>query len=186
MTLKKGIEMTDNEPKVVTPTTENNEPNGGQEKTFTQAELNSIIEDRLAKARKNMPSKEELQQYNEWKENQKTEQEKINEKINQLQTSNGTLTSENSQLKAQLEVLNSNAKKEFVRFVTSEVLAMVNETTDLKTAIKNYKKDNPQYFGDTVIKKTQTSPSLNSGGDKPQTTNDIMNSILRGNNQDYK
>ena len=176
--------MTDNEPKVVTPTTENNEPNGGQEKTFTQAELNSIIEDRLAKARKNMPSKEELQQYNEWKENQKTEQEKINEKINQLQTSNGTLTSENSQLKAQLEVLNSNAKKEFVRFVTSEVLAMVNETTDLKTAIKNYKKDNPQYFGDTVIKKIQTSPSLNAGGDKPQTTNDIMNSILRGNNQD--
>ena len=176
--------MTDNEPKVVTPTTENNEPNGGQEKTFTQAELNSIIEDRLAKARKNMPSKEELQQYNEWKENQKTEQEKINEKINQLQTSNGTLTSENSQLKAQLEVLNSNAKKEFVRFVTSEVLAMVNETTDLKTAIKNYKKDNPQYFGDTVIKKTQTSPSLNAGGDKPQTTNDIMNSILRGNNQE--
>lgn len=176
--------MTDNEPKVVTPTTENNEQNGGQEKTFTQAELNSIIEDRLAKARKNMPSKEELQQYNEWKENQKTEQEKINEKINQLQTSNGTLTNENSQLKAQLEVLNSNAKKEFVRFVTSEVLAMVNETTDLKTAIKNYKKDNPQYFGDTVIKKTQTSPSLNAGGDKPQTTNDIMNSILRGDNQD--
>lgn len=176
--------MEDNkENKVVTPTT-NTPENGGQEKTFTQAELNSIIEDRLAKARKNIPSKEELQQYNEWKENQKTEQEKINEKINQLQTSNGTLTNENSQLKAQLEVLNSNAKKEFVRFVTSEVLAMVNETTDLKTAIKNYKKDNPQYFGDTVIKKTQTSPSLNNGGDKPQTTNDIMNSILRGNNQD--
>lgn len=168
---------------VVTPTTNTTE-DGGKEKTFTQAELNSIIEDRLAKARKNMPSKEELQQYNEWKENQKTEQEKINEKINQLQTSNGTLTNENSQLKAQLEVLNSNAKKEFVRFVTSEVLAIVNETTDLKTAIKNYKKDNPQYFGDTVIKKTQTSPSLNAGGDKPQTTNDIMNSILRGNNQD--
>lgn len=169
--------------KVVTPTT-NTPENGGQEKTFTQAELNSIIEDRLAKARKNIPSKEELQQYNEWKENQKTEQEKINEKINQLQTSNGTLINENSQLKAQLEVLNNNVKKEFVRFVTSEVLSMVNETTDLKTAIKSYKKDNPQYFGDTVIKKTQTSPSLNTGGDKPQTTNDIMNSILRGNNQD--
>ena len=76
------------------------------------------------------------------------------------------------------------AKKEFVRFVTSEVLAMVNDTTDLKTAIKSYKKDNPQYFGDTVIKKTQTSPSLNAGGDKPQTTNDIMNNIMRGANQE--
>ena len=59
-----------------------------------------------------------------------------------------------------------------------------NDEVDLVTALKSYKKDNPQYFGDTVIKKTQTSPSLNAGGDKPQTTNDIMNSILRGNNQD--
>ena len=177
--------MADNESNVVTPTTNTEKQNGGQEvKTFTQEEVNSIVEERLAKVKKNMPSKEELQQYNEWKETQKTEQEKINDKINQLQTNNVTLTNENSQLKAQLEVLNSNAKKEFVRFVTSEVLAMVNDTTDLKTAIKSYKKDNPQYFGDTVIKKTQTSPSLNAGGDKPQTTNDIMNSILRGNNQD--
>lgn len=177
--------MADNESNVVTPTTNTEKQNGGQEvKTFTQEEVNSIVEERLAKVKKNMPSKEELQQYNEWKETQKTEQEKINDKINQLQTNNGILTNENSQLKAQLEVLNSNAKKEFVRFVTSEVLAMVNDTTDLKTAIKSYKKDNPQYFGDTVIKKTQTSPSLNAGGDKPQTTNDIMNSILRGNNQE--
>lgn len=177
--------MAENNNNVVTPTTNTDTQNGGEEqKTFTQEEVNSIVEERLAKAKKNMPSKEELQQYNEWKETQKTEQEKINDKINQLQTNNGTLTNENSQLKAQLEVLNNNAKKEFVRFVTSEVLAMVNETTDLKTAIKSYKKDNPQYFGDTVIKKTQTSPSLNAGGDKPQTTNDIMNSILRGNNQE--
>lgn len=177
--------MAENNNNVVTPTTNTDTQNGGEEvKTFTQEEVNSIVEERLAKAKKNMPSKEELQQYNEWKETQKTEQEKINDKINQLQTNNGTLTNENSQLKAQLEVLNNNAKKEFVRFITSEVLAMVNETTDLKTAIKSYKKDNPQYFGDTVIKKTQTSPSLNAGGDKPQTTNDIMNSILRGNNQD--
>ena len=177
--------MADNESNVVTPTTNTEKQNGGQDvKTFTQEEVNSIVEERLAKVKKNMPSKEELQQYNEWKETQKTEQEKINDKINQLQTNNGILTNENSQLKAQLEVLNSNAKKEFVRFVTSEVLAMVNDTTDLKTAIKSYKKDNPQYFGDTVIKKTQTSPSLNAGGDKPQTTNDIMNNILRGANQE--
>ena len=177
--------MAENNNNVVTPTTNTDTQNGGEEvKTFTQEEVNSIVEERLAKAKKNMPSKEELQQYNEWKETQKTEQEKINDKINQLQTNNVTLTNENSQLKAQLEVLNNNAKKEFVRFITSEVLAMVNETTDLKTALKSYKKDNPQYFGDTIIKKTQTSPSLNAGGDKPQTTNDIMNSILRGNNQD--
>lgn len=171
------------ENKPVTPTgTEQN--NGGEAKTFTQEEVNDIVETRLAKLKKDIPSKEELQQYNDWKQSKKTEQEKINGQITELKTSNGTLTNENTRLKAQLEIMDSNVKKEFVKFVTSEVLAMTNETTDLKTALKSYKKDNPQYFGDTVVRKTQTSPSLNAGGDKPQTTNDIMNSILRGSSQE--
>ena len=53
MTLKKGFEMEDNKDnKVETPTT-NTPENGGQEqKTFTQEELNTIVETRLAKAKK--------------------------------------------------------------------------------------------------------------------------------------
>ena len=185
MTLKKGFELEDNKDnKVVTPTTETQENGGKEQKTFTQEELNAIIETRLAKAKKDMPSKEELKKYNEWKEAQKTEQEKNEDLMNQLKTNNGTLTDENTKLKAQIQIMNSNVKKEFVKFVTSEVLAMVSDEVDLVSALKSYKKDNPQYFGDTVIKKTQTSPSLNAGGNKPQTTNDIMNNILRGNNQD--
>ncbi|MFR2207204.1 MAG: hypothetical protein ACLS59_06675 [Clostridia bacterium] len=185
MTLKKGFEMEENKDnEVVTPTTGTQENGGKEQKTFTQEELNTIVEARLAKARKDMPSKEELQAYNEWKQTQKTEQEKNEELMNQLKTNNGTLTNENTKLKAQIQIMNSNVKKEFVKFVTSEVLAMVSDEVDLVTALKSYKKDNPQYFGDTVIKKTQTSPSLNAGGDKPQTTNDIMNNILRGANQE--
>lgn len=177
--------MAENNNNVVTPTTNTDTQNGGQEqKTFTQEELNAIIETRLAKAKKDMPSKEELQAYNEWKQTQKTEQEKNEDLMNQLKTNNGTLTNENTKLKAQIQIMNSNVKKEFVKFVTSEVLSMTNDEVDLVTALKSYKKDNPQYFGDTVIKKTQTSPSLNAGGDKPQTTNDIMNNILRGANQE--
>ena len=185
MTLKKGFEMEDNKDnKVVTPTT-NTPENGGQEqKTFTQEELNEIVETRLAKAKKDMPSKEELQAYNEWKQNQKTEQEKNEELMNQLKANNGTLTDENAKLKAQIQIMNSNVKKEFVKFVTSEIMSQVDDKNDFDTVLKSYKKDNPQYFGDTVIKKTQTSPSLNAGGDKPQTTNDIMNNILRGANQE--
>lgn len=189
MTLKKGFEMEDNKDnKVVTPTTNTSENGGQEQKTFTQEELNTIIETRLAKAnakaKKDMPSKEELQAYNEWKQTQKTDQEKNEELMNQLKANNGTLTDENTKLKAQIQIMNSNVKKEFVKFVTSEVLSMTNDEVDLVTALKSYKKDNPQYFGDTVIKKTQTSPSLNTGGDKPQTTNDIMNNILRGTNQE--
>lgn len=95
-----------------------------------------------------------------------------------------TVTNENKDLKAQLQMSDSNVKKEFSKFVTSEVMSNVNEETDFATALETYKKDNPQYFGDTVVKKVQSSPVL-TGGTQPQTTNDIMNNILRsGRNND--
>ena len=89
------------------------------------------------------------------------------------------VTNENKNLKAQVQMSDSNVKKEFSKFVTSEVMANVNDETDFATALENYKKDNPQYFGDTVVKKVQSSPNLN-GGTKPQTTNDIFNNMVRG------
>lgn len=95
------------------------------------------------------------------------------------------LTNENNDLKVQLQMNDSNVKKEFLKFVTSEVSSQVDDETDFATALENYKKENPQYFGETVVKKVQSSPTLN-GGSKETTTNDIMNDILRGalNNND--
>lgn len=89
-----------------------------------------------------------------------------------------TLTDENKNLKAEVQMNGSNVKKEFSKFVTSEVMSHVNDDTDFATALESYKKENPQYFGDTVVKKVQSSPVLN-GGPQPQSTNDIMNNILR-------
>lgn len=90
-----------------------------------------------------------------------------------------SLTNENKDLKAQVQMNGSNVKKEFSKFVTSEVMANVNDKTDFATALENYKKDNPQYFGETVVKKVQSSPTLASG-EQPTTTNSIMNDIIRG------
>ena len=89
------------------------------------------------------------------------------------------LTNENKDLKAEIQMNGSNVKKEFSKFVRSEVMANVNEETDFTTALESYKKDNPQYFGEVVVKKVQSSPSLNAGGNQPQTTNSIMNDIIR-------
>lgn len=89
-----------------------------------------------------------------------------------------SLTNENKDLKAQLQMSDSNVKKEFMKFVTSEINSQVSDDTDFATALQNYKKENPQYFGDTVVRKVQSSPNLN-GGSKETTTNDIMNNILR-------
>ena len=127
--------------------------------------------------------KEQIEEYKGYK----TENENLSKQLEEKEKSMKgfeDVSNENKSLKAQLKLNENNIKKEFSKFVTSEIMSQVDDKNDFDTVLKSYKKDNPQYFGDTVIKKTQTSPSLNAGGDKTQTTNDIMNNILRGANQD--
>lgn len=102
--------------------------------------------------------------------------EENNKSLENLQN----LTNENNDLKAQIQMTGANVKKEFIKFVTSEVKERTDDKTDFTKALENYKKENPQYFGDTVIKKVQTSPELTGGDTKPQNTSTIMNDILRG------
>ena len=52
-----------------------------EEKTFTQADVDKLIKERIARERKNQLPKEELKAYQEWKESQKTEEEKKNEAL---------------------------------------------------------------------------------------------------------
>lgn len=125
--------------------------------------------------------REQLQEY----------KEKVSKYEDDIKSLNGTieentkslenlqnLTTENKDLKAEIQMNGSNVKKEFSKFVRNEVMSSVNDETDFETALGNYKKENPQYFGDVQVKRVQSSPNL-TGGTQPQTTNDIMNDIIR-------
>ena len=119
----------------------------------------------------------------------KEERDELKDKVKQLETSNSetatklqnleTLTNENKDLKAQLQMGDSNVKKEFSKFVRTEIMSKVNDKNDFESVLKEYKKENPQYFGDTVIKKVQSSPNLQGGETQAPTTNSIMNDLLR-------
>lgn len=144
-------------------------------KTYTKEDLDNSFNAGVKKANSDWQKDEKYKEFLEWKKTCQSDADKLS----LLQNENSTLTNENKTLKAQIEVNNTDVKKEFARFVTSEVMGMVNDSTDFATALENYKKENPQFFGETVIKKVQSSPAL-TGGTQPQTTNDIMNSLLRG------
>lgn len=119
----------------------------------------------------------------------KEERDSLKDKVKELESSNSdtatklqnldALTNENKDLKAQLQMGDSNVKKEFSKFVRTEIMSKVNDKNDFESVLKEYKKENPQYFGDTVIKKVQSSPNLNGGEPQAPTTNSIMNDILR-------
>lgn len=146
------------------------------EKTYTHIDVDNSFKAGYKKAKTEFEKSDDYKNYQEWKKTNQNDSEKINE----LTLQNEQLTKENNLLKATNKVAKSDVKPEFLKFVTSEVMSMVNETTDFDTALKDYKKSSPQYFGEIVVKKVQSSPNLNGGDNQPQTTNSIMNDILRG------
>ena len=158
---------------------QNTQNNAGQTqepvKTYTKEDLDNSFNAGVRKASTEWQKDEKYKEFLKWKETNQNDSEKIAE----LETSKASLSNELNQLKAQIKVNESDVKKEFSKFVTSEVLSLVNDTTDFETALKDYKKNNPQYFGEVIVKKVQTSPNLNGGASQPLTTNQIMNDILR-------
>lgn len=145
-------------------------------KTYTKEDLDNSFNAGVKKANSDWQKDEKYKEFLEWKKTSQSD----NEKLSQLEKTNQELTGKLALLEAQTKVNEVNVKKEFSKFVTSEVLELVNDTNDFDSVLKDYKEKNPQYFGETVIKKVQSSPAL-AGGTKPKTTNDIMNSLLRTN-----
>ena len=109
------------------------------EKTFTQEEVNNIVKERLAKANKGIPSKEELAKYNEWKESQKTQEDKYNDLLkqdNEKSTTISNLQKENLVLKAGI------TDQDEVEFIVYKVGKMKG---DFEENLKEYLTDNPKY-----------------------------------------
>lgn len=120
-------------------------------------------------------AKEKATKYEEEMKTIKAENEKY--KSNEVDSSK--LAKENKELKAQLQMSDSGVKKEFKKFVVNEIMERAGDDKDFESVLTDYKKENPQYFGNNV-KKVQTSSSLGGNEPKPTSTNDIMNDLLRG------
>ena len=123
-----------------TTTTEEVENNSEEVvKTFTQEEVDNIVKERLAKAKKGIPSKEDLAKYNEWKDSQKTQQDKYDELVKQDNEKEITILNlqrENEVLKYGITDLDE------VEFIVFKVSKMDGDFSD---NLKNYLADNPKY-----------------------------------------
>lgn len=122
---------------VDTQTTNQNE--GQAEKTFTQEELNKIVQERLDKEKKKMPSKEELKAFKDWQESQKTAEQKQAEKDAEYQK---TLNELNT-LKQTNAVLSAGVNKDDADYVLFKVGKMEGE---FEENLAKFLKDNPKYL----------------------------------------
>ena len=145
-------------------------------KTFTQEEVDAIVGKRLAKAMKGIPPEEELNAYRTWKESQQTEKDKLDNLTKERDTANGrvsSLTAELEQLKRSNYVMSKGLTGDEAEFIAFKAAKMVDEKTTFEAAV------------DQLTAEREKKPSFNwtapvgGNGAKPS-TNDVMNSIIRG------
>jgi hypothetical protein len=144
-----------------------------EEKKFTQAELDSILGERLAKQKRQYDEKySDYDDYKAWKETQKTEAEKQHETEQALAAAQNKIAA----LEAEKKVVAAGVRPEFVEFVSDKVLKT---DGDFDKNLADLKKQAPQYFGEVVVQKISTTPPLGGNG-KAETVNQKMNAIIRG------
>ena len=118
---------------------EHKQTDAGQEtKTFTQAEVDRIISERIARERKNLPDEADLKAYKEWKKAQQTEAEKAAEREKEYQA----LQSKSIELERENAVIKAGVKADDAEFVIFKVSRMEG---DFKKNLDSFLAENKKF-----------------------------------------
>lgn len=146
-----------------------------QEKTFTQADVDKMIQSRLDRERKKYPSEEEITAYRTWKDSQQTEQERQAKQAKDLADSKAALTAsqaEVEQLRRDKYVLSKGLAGEDAEFIAFKAMKMVNDKTTFEQAVDALTANRKKATFDWM------APA--GGGTKENTANQQMNALIRG------
>jgi len=154
------------------------------EKTFTQAELDGIVSERLAKAMKGMPGEEELTAFRAWKDSQQSEQERWDTLTRERDTARTDLAAaqtELEQLRRERFLLGKGIPVDDVDYYAFKIGKLVTDAMDFETAAGQFLKDHaPQadHQPSGGVRVDFTAPL--GGGIAPASLNEKINNRLRG------
>lgn len=149
-----------------------------EEKTFTQADVDKLIQERIAREKKNQLSKEELKAYNEWKESQKTEEEKKNEALTNAEKARLAAEEKATALEAKVTCLSKGVITTSVDDVVILAKAMVTDEITIEQAIDKVLEKYPSFKGE---QQEEQNKGFKVGAGAEQTkgnTNDALASIF--------
>lgn len=147
-----------------------------QEKTFTQADVDALIQKRLERERKKYPSEDELSDFRSWKETKQNEQERWNNLTRERDESRTALSAaqaELEQLKHEKYVISKGLTGEEAEFIAFKAGKMVDDNTTFEQAVDALTADRKKPTFDW------TAP-VGSNGTKEHTENSMMNALIRG------
>ena len=160
-------------------------PEPAPEKTFTQAELDSIVGKRLAKAMKGMPDEKELAAFRTWKADQQTEKERWDTLTTERDTARTELTAAQAELeqyKREKFLLGKGMPAADVDYYAFKIGKLVTDAADFESAAEQYLKEHapqqPESPSGTI--RVNLGAPLSSSNPAPVSLNSYINNRLRG------
>lgn len=134
-----------------------------EEKTFTQADVDRLIQERVAREKKNQISKDELKAYNEWKESQKTDEEKKNEALTNAENARIAAEEKANNLEAKVTCLSKGVIATSVDDVVILAKAMVTDEITIEKAIDKVLEKYPSFKGEAKLQEEETQKGFKIG-----------------------
>lgn len=148
-----------------------------QEKTFTQADVDALIQKRLDRERKKMPSEDELTAFRTWKESQQTEQDRWNTLTNERDTARSQLSAVQAELeqhKREKLLLSKGVSIDDVDYYAFKIGKLVTDSVSFEQAAEQFLTERKP----GTVRVDFSAPV--GGGGKTRTANERMNALIRG------
>lgn len=146
-----------------------------QEKTFTQGDVDALIQKRLERERKKYPSEEELSAFRTWKDSQQGERERWDNLTKERDESRRALSeaqAELEQLRREKYVLSKGFTGDEAEFIAFKAAKMAGGETTFEQAVDALTAEKKKATFDW------TAPV--GEGSKKTGANDAMNALIRG------
>lgn len=137
------------------------------EKTFTQKELDDIVRQRLDRAKKDMPSKEELKAYRDWKDSQKTAEQKAADDLAAANSAKEAVEREKQALEIKVACLSKGILPEAAEDVIALAARLTDDNTSIENAVDMVLEKYPAFLGKPSKKPTtgvKTGDTADSSG----------------------
>lgn len=137
------------------------------EKTFTQKELDDIVKQRLDRAKKDMPSKDELKAFREWKDSQKTAEQKAADDIAAANSAKEVAEREKQALEIKVACLSKGVLPEAAEDVIALAARLTDDNTSIEKAVDKVLEKYPAFLGKPPKKVTtgvRTGDTADSSG----------------------
>ncbi len=135
-------------------------------KTFTQEELDAIVKQRLDRAKKDMPDKEQLKAFKAWQDSQKTAEQLAAEKISAAENGRAEAEKRLAAAEAKNIAYSKGVTAEAVEDVIALAMAKVGDDTDIGKAIDAVVAKYPTFCGSKAVEKPKitTGTAFGNGG----------------------